>query len=425
MSFSEFPLSRRAMLKTAGAGAALLAGSSFLPKGALANDYKTATFHQLLLLSNEWCTIINDAAQRAATVLGLPYRSTNFKLNDAVALTQAQSAAAAGSRLFLTNSVDGSSLKRISATLSDVDGHLVNVGSNLPWSSPIDAGPSFTQGFIAREDIGFYESVKYMLGEATKKFGGDLKILHVTAVKGAFVDNLRTNAVVHAVKEFPGAKIVGSLPGNWNAEDGQKATEDLISRHGIPNCIVAQNDGELTGVLAALRGLGIQAGEQVLTCGIDGSTDILRAIKSGKVASTCFQSPAYHGIQAAARLFDALNGYKPSAPERFVGFTGVLVTKDNVDGVLKRYVDNKNLPFDPKLLSHVISGDKWDPQAPLVPIKYEEYYASAGLEKPAGYVGPEAYVQSIQSGEFDEVTKRYEAANKLKIDDFSYSGIQA
>ncbi|MCB8882782.1 sugar ABC transporter substrate-binding protein [Acidisoma cellulosilytica] len=424
MSLDKKDFPRRTLLKAAGGGVAAAVATPFLGGPTMADPYKTATFHQLLLLSNEWCTIINDAAHRAADVLGLSYKATTFNLNDSIALTQAQAAAAAGERLFLTNSADGSSLRPISQMLGTVGGYLVNVGSNLPWSSPIEDGPAFTQGFIARENIGFYNSVKCMLNQAVKKFGPNLKILHITAAKGAFVDNLRSNAVHHAVSEFPGAKIVGSLPGNWNAEDGQKATEDLISRYGIPNCIVAQNDGELTGVLAALRGLGIRAGDQVLTCGIDGSTDILRAIKSGKVEATCFQSPAYHGIQATARLFDALNGYKPSAPERFVGFTGVLVTKANVDGVLKRYVDNKNLPFDPKLLSHVISGDKWDPQAPLVPIKYEDYYASAGIAKPAGWQPPAAYAQSIQDGEFDKVTQRYQAAYKLSLEDFDYPGFK-
>lgn len=416
-------VSRRGVLQAGIVGAAGLAVGS--GRAASAATLQTAPLHQLLLLSNEWNTIINDAAKRASAVLGLPYQSTTFNLNDTLALTQAQSAAAAGAKLFLINSVDGSGLKKIAKTAEAAGGALVNVGSNLPWTSPIDAGPAFAQGFLTREDVGLYEAVKYTVGLAVKKFGPNAKFLHITGPKGAFVDNLRSNSVHRAVAEFPGVTIVGSLPGNWSASDGQKATEDLISRHGVPNGIIAQNDGSLTGVLAALRGLKIQAGEEVLTVGVDGATDILRAIKAGKVAATAFQSPAYHGIQAVARLYDALNGYRPSAPERFVGFAGVLVTKDNVDGVLRRYVDNKNLPFDPKLLSHVISGDKWDPQAPLVPIKYEDYYASAGLEKPVGYQPPADYLKAIKSGEFDRVTRRYTEAYKLKLDDFGYGGIEA
>lgn len=163
----------------------------------------------------------------------------------------------------------------------------------------------------------------------------------------------------------------------------------------------------------------------MLTVGADGATDIFRAIKAGKVAATAFQSPAYYGVRAVARLFDALNGYEASAPERFVGFNGLLVTKDDVDGVLARYVDNPNLPFDPKLLSHVISGDKWDPQAPLAPIRYDDYFTATGIEKPADYRPQADYAKSIETGEFDAVTKRYESAYKLKLDDFSFKGIKA
>nr|WP_172691110.1 MULTISPECIES: sugar ABC transporter substrate-binding protein [Rhizobium/Agrobacterium group]ASK43726.1 ABC transporter substrate-binding protein [Agrobacterium radiobacter]ASK43856.1 ABC transporter substrate-binding protein [Rhizobium rhizogenes] len=421
-------LSRRRLLQ-AGAGLAV-AGSGFLPSWeARAQSFKSAPLHQLLLLSNEWNTIINDAAKRAAAVLGLPYSSTTFNLNDGTAVTQAQSAAAAGAKLFLIVSADGSSLKRIARTAQEGGGYVVNVGNNIPWTSPIDAGTGFAQAIVAREDGNrggnMYEAVKYTIGLAVKKFGPDAKFLHITGSKGSSYDNLRTAAVKRALAEFPGVTIAGSLPGNWSAEEGQKATEDLIARHGVPNGIIAQNDGSLTGVLAALRGLKIEAGEEVLTVGADGATDIFRAIKAGKVAATAFQSPAYYGVQAVARLFDALNGYEASAPERFVGFNGLLVTKDNVDGVLARYVDNPNLPFDPKLLSHVISGDKWDPQVPLAPIRYDDYFTATGIEKPADYRPQADYAKSIETGEFDAVTKRYESAHKLKLDDFSFKGIKA
>lgn len=419
----KLSLSRRHFLQVS-AGAALLGTNLLSSRTALAQNRITAPVHQLLLLNNEWNTIINDAARRAAKILNLPYSSTTFNLNDATALTQAQSAAAAGAKLFLTNSVDGSANKGIARAAQQSGGYLVNVGSNLPWSSPLDAGPGYAQAFVTREDIGFYQAVKYTLAEAAKKSGSQLKVLHVTGPKGAFVDNLRSASVYHALSEFPDAKIVGSLPGNWSAEDGQKATEDLISRFGVPNVIVAQNDGSLTGVLAALRGLNVKAGQDVLTVGVDGATDILRAVKSGRVTATVFQSPAYHGIQAVVRLFDALNGYKASAPERFVGFAGLLVTRENVEGVLTRYVDNPNLPFDPELLSHVISGDKWDPQAPLVPINIVDYYKASGSPQPANWQPPTAYSEALSSGEFELVTQRYQQAYRLKLNDFAYKGVK-
>ncbi|ORM65342.1 sugar ABC transporter substrate-binding protein [Pantoea rodasii] len=414
--------SRRRFLQFS-AGAALVGGQLLTARNVLAQNLLTAPIQQLLLLNNEWNTIVNDAAQRAAKVLGLPYSSTNFNLNDATALTQAQSAIAAGKKLILTNSVDGSANKSIARAVAQNGGFLVNFGSNLPWSHPLDAGDGYVQAFVTREDVGFYQAVKFTLGEAVKKSGPALKVLHVTGPKGAFVDNLRSASVYHALSEFPQVKILGSLPGNWSAEDGQKAAEDLISRYGAPDVIIAQNDGSLTGVLAALRGLNIKPGKDVLTVGTDGATDILRAVKSGRVAATVFQSPAYHGIQAVVRLFDALNGYKPSVPERFVGFAGLLVTKDNVDGVLARFVDNPNLPFDPRLLSHVISGDKWDPQTPLVPINIKEYYAASGTPKPAGWQPPAAYAEAVASGEFEKVTQRYQQAYRLKLNNFDYKGI--
>ncbi|MGH3641163.1 MAG: sugar ABC transporter substrate-binding protein [Mycobacterium sp.] len=423
-------MSRRTLIKAGAAGVVVVGAGGLIVARNVGGEAKTAGVdgdksagaHQLLLLTNEWNSIIDDAAGRAAKILGLPYRSTNFDKDDTVALTQAQSAVAAGQSLFLTNSADGSSLPGITAAAAQNGGSLVNVGSSVPWVTPLDIGNAYTQQFTAREDIGFHEAVKEALRQAVAKFGEKLTILHVTGSPGSFDDARRSDSVNRAVAEFPGARVLGSLPGNWASEDGQKATEDLIARYGVPNVIVAQNDGSLTGVLAALKGLNIAAGQQVLTVGVDGATDILRAIKEGTVAATAFQSPTYFGVQAMARLFDALNGYDFQAPERLVGFAGITVTKGNVDGVLARYVDNENLPFDPKLLSHVISGDKWDPQAPLAPLKIDEFYASQ--PKPAGYQLPAAYTESIKSGAFDEITQQYAKAYRLKLDDFGYQGVQ-
>lgn len=418
-------LSRRQAIQL---GAAAASAIGFAGSPALAQGFKTAPVDQLLLLSNEWNTTINDAAKRAAQILSLPYSSTTFNLNDGTAIGQAQSAAAAGSKLFIIVSADGSGIRPIAKAAHNSGGYLVNVGNNIPWTSPIDFGPGMAQAIVAREESlssgSMYSAVKYMIGETVKRFGPNAKFLHITGAKGSLYDNFRTSAVNRALAEFPGVKLVGSLPGNWSAEDGQKATEDLISRYGVANGIIAQNDGSLTGVLAALRGLNLKAGKDVLTVGADGQTNILRAIKEGKVAATAFQSPAYYGVQAVARLFDALNGYQASAPERFVGFTGLLVTKDNVDGVIARYVDNKNLPFDPRLLSHVISGDKWDPQAALLPLNYDAYFSASGAPKPSGYKAPAEYVKAVESGEFDTVKKLYEAAYKLKLDDFTYKGVE-
>lgn len=423
-------VSRRTALKWAAGGVVVVgAGGLIVARnvgGAATTQglegYKCAGAHQLLLLTNEWNSIIDNAAGRAAAVLGLPYQATNFDKDDTVALTQAQSAVAAGQSLFLTNSADGSSLPGITTAAAENGGYLVNVGSAVPWVTPLDIGDAYTQQFTAREDIGFFEAVKEALSQSVEKFGDDVTILHVTGSPGSFDDARRSDSVTRAVAAYPGARILGSLPGNWSSEDGQKATEDLIARYGVPNLIVAQNDGSLTGVLAALKGLNITAGEDVLTVGVDGATDILRAIQEGTVAATAFQSPTYFGVQAMARLFDALNGHQFTAPERLVGFAGITVTKENVDGVLARYVDNENLPFDPKLLSHVISGDQWDPQAPLAPLKIDEFYASQ--PKPAGYQLPAAYTASIESGEFDRVTQQYTDAYRLKLDDFDYLGVQ-
>jgi simple sugar transport system substrate-binding protein len=431
--------SRRKLLQTGAAGALALGaggilaacggggsstGASTAAKAVSAGS-KTGKIHNLVLLSNDWNTVMTDGAKRAAEYLGLDYSESNFNEEESEALTQAQQAIAAGNEMVMIQAADGSSIPTLGKLCQEHGVWLSNMEANAPWFSPIESGNHFMWFFCPDDSIGFYETVKVMLEATAKKTGGGGNVLYVTGLTGSPIDSIRSTAAKKALAEVPGMKVLGSLPGEWSAEGGQKATEELVSRYGNPDAIISQNDGQLTGVLAACRSLGLEPGKDVLLCGCDGTTDILEATAAGQVYSTNFASPAYFGIASVVRVFDGLNGFKPGPLERQLTFPGVVTTKDNATGLLDRFVKSSNLPFDPKLMSRTLSKDNWDPMVGFRVLEVDPFWKEAGVPEPAGHQNPAAYTKAIESGEADKVNKEYAAHNKIKLDDASYKGVEA
>ena len=363
----------------------------------IAAGSKSGKIHNLVLLSNDWNTVMTDAASRAAAYLGLDYSESNFNQEESTALNQAQQAIAAGADMVMTQAADGSSIPALGRLAAQHGVYMSNMETNAPWFSPIESGDNFMWFFCPADWIGFYETTKVMLKPTEEAVGPDAKVLHISGLPGS--RRSTRSGPTRRRKRWPSSRtmqLLGTLPGEWSAEGGQKATEALVSRYGNPDAIISQNDGQLTGVLAACRSLGLEAGKNVLLCGCDGTTDILEATAAGQVFSTNFASPAYFGIASVVRVFDGLNGFQPSPLERQLAFPGVVTTKANASGLLNRYVENDNLPFDPKLMSRTLSKDNWDPMVGFQVLDVDNYWKEAGVAKPSGYENPAAYTKGFE-----------------------------
>ena len=443
-------LTRRTALGLAGATAlsasGLLAacgsdGGTAEGTGASALGNKKAKAGQvwnLQLLTNDWNTVMTDAAERTATLLGIDdYNSAVFEGDETAAFKFAQDAVSAGAAMWFIQAADGSSLPAIARLANSREIYMSNMWAEAPWYSVFDAGPYYVwfltgAGLDLGDDMNFYETAKYTLQEYVDTRGDTGTVHHIAGIIGGSIDSQRTRAVKRAIAEFPGLKLVGGLEGRWGPEGGNKAAKELVSRYGKPDVLISQNDGILDGALAAYDSLGIVPGEDVLCGSSDGENTIIQQIQAGRVVSTAWTSPAYFGAACVVHCFDALNGVEYTAPERQMGIWGLPITKENVDGFIKRYVDNKNLPFDPKLMSRYLSGDKFDPMAHLQPINMAAFWAGAGVDKPSGYEYPEAYLKAGGStdptdttykGEMKEIDDLYQANYKIKMDDFAYEGV--
>lgn len=412
-------VSRRDLLRLLAAGAATIGGGSLLAacggssgggRAAVSSKGGKLTF---LVMTNQlqYDVQMDRASGEVARKLGFSYTSVDGKLDAGRQLTQFQQAAARGVKGVILHSPDGSNVQAIAQSAQSQGIFLGNVWGTRPYLTPFDVGDHWTL-YAQPDEYLVQGKVTQVLIDA---LGGKGKIVRVTGVPGNSADTIRTAGADAVLRRNPGVKLVGELPGKWNPEDSQKAMESLLARYPDVQGVIAQNDDEATGVIAALKASGRKPGEDVLVVGADGTDLAAQRIKSGEQLATTANVPAYAGYLLVARLYDVLNGWKPRAPERMLQWESVILTKDNVEPYLARYVGNPGRPpFDINLLSHVKAGEKWDPQFHLYPIADLDRLW-AGNEKPSGWQPPKELVEAQRNGELEAVKREYEAAYKHDV----------
>jgi ribose transport system substrate-binding protein len=403
-------VSRRDFLTLVSAGAALVIGGPVLAAcgggGAVVQSKGKMAF---LIMTNQlqYDVQMNDAARAVAEELGFSYSGLNGQLDAQLQLNQFGQVAASGAKAVLVHSPDGSDIRSIMTKAQQQQIYVSNVWGTLPWFTPFDSGDYYTL-------YGQPDEFKVM-GQATKvlldAMGGKGNIVRVTGVQGNTADIIRSAGADAVLKQYPNVHLLGELPGKWNSEDSQKAMQQLLARYpNIQGCI-PQNDDESTGVVAALKATGKKPGVDVLLIGADGTDLAARRIKSGEQLATTANVPGYAGYLLVTRLYDVMHGWKPNDAERMLQWESVILTKDNVDPYIARYVGQPpGKLFNAKLMSHVLHKDDWDPQFLVYPMDIDVLWTN--IPKPSGYQYPAAYTKAKESGLVDKVAAEYKAHYK-------------
>ncbi|MCL1864002.1 MAG: substrate-binding domain-containing protein [Defluviitaleaceae bacterium] len=125
---------------------------------------------------------------------------------------------------------------------------------------------------------------------------GDIRIGLLSGNPGNMVGFARRNGFIQGISERQLATmnstnfIIRSQGwGNWSAEGGLSAAEDMLVAAPDINVIFAENDAKAMGAITAVQNAG-RAGE-VLVVGIDGMRDALEMIQDGHYGATGVNSP--------------------------------------------------------------------------------------------------------------------------------------
>jgi ribose transport system substrate-binding protein len=112
-------------------------------------------------------------------------------------------------------------------------------------------------------------------------------------------------------KSCPNVKILASQPGNWNKDDSQTVTSEMLTSVGAKNVqgIYAADDTMIAGAIDALKAQGIDPKPLLITS--IGNTKLGNPlVADGELDGTVFQSSSWDGQHAVTLADEVLAGKK-------------------------------------------------------------------------------------------------------------------
>jgi len=128
-------------------------------------------------------------------------------------------------------------------------------------------------------------------------------------------------------KNCPNVKILASQPGDWNKDDSQTVTSEMLTAAGAKNVqgIYAADDTMVAGAIDALQARGVDP-EPLLITSIGNTKLGNPLVVNGELDGTVFQSSAWDGEHAVILANDVLEG-KEIGDDQFM--PSVKVTAEN------------------------------------------------------------------------------------------------
>lgn len=371
---------------------------------------KTGTnLHSIDANNNDFWISFEQGSREACEALGMDFQLTVSDYEVAKQRAAFENAPTQGVKTVTMTATDEAGSASLIKILTDAGIIVVNFNSNAPWSTPLDVADNYIQ-YVS---VSNYDGAYAMAVSLFEKMGGKGNLVHLQGVLGLSHDTERTFAVDAALKKYPGIKLVARQSGEYTRVKAQSVMEDIFTRESQIDGIFCQNDDMAVGVINSLR----QHNRKALVAGVDGIAEWLDMIEDGAdgmAYGTWAFHPRYGSALLAVTAFDALNGWKPSTPERFVGYGSVVIDSPEASRKYKEIVFADKSPWDYRKMSRTLNPDSWDPQLPVFPWDPDVFWARRTDQKPSGYQLPEAYAEARSSGEFEKVAQAY--ADRLKTD---------
>lgn len=152
-------------------------------------------------------------------------------------------------------------------------------------------------------------------------------VLVIEGLSGNITGQKRANGFANKLKEAaPGLEVVASLPGDWDRGKAANITNDILVRNPDLKVIFAANDGMALGAVEAAYAAG--KGDDIIIIGVDGNSDAVKSIKSGRLNASVAQLPYLVGKQAVERVTEVLDG---GSAEKFQYVDTMVLTQDVLD----------------------------------------------------------------------------------------------
>jgi ribose transport system substrate-binding protein len=408
------PISRRVFLKLAAVAGASIAVPTTAASAAVSSRRRanvlTALNIQTGVLAEQIHTLANDTFvawdkgfKQVTKALNCKYRIFLHEGDATKQLAQIESYAASGGKMLIGNVAQEGVLPAVARACQKNQIYYANMWDLPPWFTPLDVGNYYVMWHNVPTVKQGYETAKALF----KAIGGEGQVVWIRGILGASGDTYRTRGLMRAAKEFPGIKLVGGQPGNWNRVDSRKVMLNMVSAYPQMKAAYAFNDSQAVGVLSVLDERGMK---DVKVIGMDGNPEFVQRIaEGGSAVATHLTAPGYLSAFNAVNVFDALNGWKPSVPERMLYSDSLLITQENAERAYNLLYKTSELPFDWKKMSRTLNPKAWDPQNLITPIDPWEYWGGSPQRKQKLNA---AYRRAKAQGEFARVTRLYKSRFK-------------
>ena len=372
-------------------------------------------------LENDIWQAFLSGAREAASALDLTVDYQAHGGQESQQISQLQSATTSGADIITGTAYQNSGVRSIAETAAEAGVPFIGYWTMATWWTPMDSGPEFLQYQIP-EVVRTGAATARVLFEA---MGGSGNFVHITGVPG-HVGSHRNEGVEVAMEDYPDIERLGEpISSDWTRATGRQAMSDFISQYGDDiDGVYGQNDGVALGAISVLE----ENDMAVPVVGYDGfqeSVELIRDRPGGEgdpwLAGVFAAQPFWQGGWAVVKGYDWLHGWRPEVPERMMFGGGAMIINDALSQDTfsdldvsftspQEYLDvafsDGSSPYDWEAMSVEESGDDWDPQNLLSPIRQEDFSQLLWTEenRPSGYEVPDAYDDTTL---FDEVEQDY------------------
>lgn len=159
-----------------------------------------------------------------------------------------------------------------------------------------------------------------------EQLGADAEgpVLVIEGLSGNITGEKRARGFSEKLAELaPELEVVASLPGDWDRGKAANITNDTLTRNPDLVAIFAANDGMALGAVEAAYAAG--KGDQVTIIGVDGNSDAVKSIESGRLNASVAQLPYLVGKTAVEKAGEVLGG---GDVEDFIYVPTLVLTQD-------------------------------------------------------------------------------------------------
>jgi ABC-type sugar transport system substrate-binding protein len=201
---------------------------------------------------------------------------------------------------------------------------VVDLDGNLDPEITQKAGVKVAFGIGSDNEAAGAQGADYVAAALGKDAKG--QVLVIEGLSGNITGQKRARGFANRLKEIaPGLEIVASLPGDWDRQKAANITNDTLTRSPDLMAIFAANDGMALGAVEAARAAGK---DKIVIVGVDGNSDAVKSITSGRLNASVAQLPYLVGKEAVANVKKVLGG---ATVEPFIFVPTLTLTKEVLD----------------------------------------------------------------------------------------------